>query len=312
MISREGEKLFGRFHPAVSFLYFAMVMLYSVLLMHPICLGISFLSAFACSLRLNGRRARRFNLFFLLPMLIICALMNPLFNHEGITILFYLPGGSPITLEALCYGLAAAAMLATAICWFSCFNTVMSSDKLIYLLGRIIPGLSLVISLSLRLVPRFREQAGVIANAQRCLGRDISTGNVFQRMQKGFRIFSMLLSWALENAIETADSMRSRGYGLRGRTAFALYRWGSRDLLALFAVLFCGGYVLIGQLSGGFYHSYYPSLCLGEMTFYKLSLLLVFALLCTMPLLLEAWDSLAWRRSMQQAFPEEEKGRLCA
>ena len=122
MSSRSRETPFGRYHPAVSFLYFLLVMLYSVLLLHPICLGISFLSAFAYSLRLNGRKAWRFNLLFLLPMLLVCALMNPAFNHEGATILFYLPNDNPVTAESIYYGLASATMLATAVCWFSCFN----------------------------------------------------------------------------------------------------------------------------------------------------------------------------------------------
>jgi len=307
MSSRSRETPFGRYHPAVSFLYFLLVMLYSVLLLHPICLGISFLSAFAYSLRLNGRKAWRFNLLFLLPMLLVCALMNPAFNHEGATILFYLPNDNPVTAESIYYGLASATMLATAVCWFSCFNAVMSSDKFIYLFGRLIPGLSLVLSMALRMIPRFKEQAGVIANAQRCLGRDISTGKAFQRMKQGFRIFSMLLTWALENAIETADSMRSRGYGLRGRTAFALYRWERRDKLAMAAVLFCGISVLIGRLCGGLYYRYFPSFRLGEMGFCDLSLLLIFALLCTLPLWIEALDARAWKHSLQQAFPEKGK-----
>ncbi len=66
---------------------------------------------------------------------------NPAFNHEGATILAYLPSGNPLTLEFIVYGLSAAVMMASVILWFSCYNAVMTSDKFVYLFGRVIPAL---------------------------------------------------------------------------------------------------------------------------------------------------------------------------
>ena len=43
------------------------------------------------------------------------------------------------------------------------------------------------------------------------------------------RALSVTVTWALENAVVTADSMKSRGYGLPGRTAFARQRFDGRD-----------------------------------------------------------------------------------
>ena len=71
----------------------------------------------------------------MLPLLLLTALINPAFNHEGQTILTYLSNGNPITLESIVYGVAAAAMLVAVICWFSCYNSVMTSDKFVYLFG---------------------------------------------------------------------------------------------------------------------------------------------------------------------------------
>ncbi len=90
-----------------------------------------------------------------------------------------------------------------------------------------------------------------MSNAQKCIGRDASNGGVFTRARNGLTILSILVTWALENAIETADSMRSRGYGLRGRTAFSIYRFDRRDRAALVFLLACGAYVAAGALLGG-------------------------------------------------------------
>lgn len=164
-----------------------------------------------------------FNLKYMLPMLCFTALINPAFNHEGVTILIYLENGNPLTLESIVYGIAAATMLIAVMCWFSCYHVVMTSDKFVYLFGRIIPSLSLILSMVLRFVPRFKTQIHIVSSAQRCIGRDVSNGSVLTRIKQGIKILSIMVTWMMENAIETADSMKSRGYGLHGRTAFSIY-----------------------------------------------------------------------------------------
>ena len=89
-------------------------------------------------------------------MAALAALVNPAFNHEGATILTYLPSGNPLTMESMFYGVAAAVMLASVVLWFSSYNEVMTSDKFVYLFGRIIPALSLVLSMALRFIPKFK------------------------------------------------------------------------------------------------------------------------------------------------------------
>ncbi len=118
----------------------------------------------AYSLYLRGKKAAKFGLKYMLPMFVVAALINPAFSHSGKTILSYLPNGNPLTLESIIYGIAAAVMLISVIIWFSCYNEVMTSDKFVYLFGRIIPALSLVLSMTLRFVPKFKAQI-------RCLKR---------------------------------------------------------------------------------------------------------------------------------------------
>ena len=104
-------------------------------------------------------------------MAVFAALVNPAFNHEGATILTYLPSGNPLTLESMLYGAAAAVMLASVVLWFSSYNEVMTSDKFVYLFGRVIPALSLVLSMSLRFIPKFKVQMQTVSEAQACIGQ---------------------------------------------------------------------------------------------------------------------------------------------
>lgn len=286
--------IFKSYHPLIGILYFVQVIVYAMLLMHPVCLGISLLCAFSYAVRLNGKKALQFGLRFMLPTLLLTAVLNPAFSHEGVTILTYLPSGNPLTLESILYGLAAAVMLVTVVCWFSCYNAVMTSDKFVYLFGRIIPALSLVLSMALRFVPRFTAQMRAVADAQRGVGRDISQGSVWARAKNGLRILSVTVTWALENAVETADSMKDRGYGLPGRTAFSIYRFDKRDKTALIFLLICGSCILLGAARGGFHFLYYPAVYT-EWSPFTISLFFVYAALCALPLILNRKEDAKWK-----------------
>lgn len=286
---------FSRYHPVVNFLYFAFIFAFSMVFMHPVCLAVSLICSFIYSISLKGRRAAKFNFAFLLPMLLVTALVNPAFNHEGATILTYLHTGNPLTLESIVYGVAAAAMLAAVVCWFSCYNEIMTSDKFVYMFGRIIPALSLILSMSLRFVPRFRHQIKVVSDAQRCIGRDVSNGSLLSRARHGITILSIVVTWALENAIETADSMRSRGYGLPGRTAFSIYRFDARDKKALAAILLLGCYVLLGGIAGALKWRYFPTIKGRMAEFYTISLYLAYMALCLVPVIVDRKEEQQWK-----------------
>lgn len=286
---------FKTYHPIVNFIYFVFVIGLSCFILHPLCLLVSFICAFFYSAMLKGKKAVKTNLLYIVPLMILAALINPAFNHEGVTILLYLPSGNPLTLESLVYGLFAAIMLGSVICWFSCFNEIMTSDKFIYLFGRIIPSLSLILSMTLRFVPRFLTQLKVVTNAQKCMGRDVSNGSFIKRIKYGLSILSIMTTWALENAIETADSMKSRGYGSVGRTTFSIFVFDRRDAKALVCIVILGIYTLVGGLMGGMYFNYFPSVTAAEPSFFTISVFAAYFVLCIIPIIIERWEARRWK-----------------
>ncbi len=272
------------------------MLVFTMFFMHPVSLGISLFSALAYAVSLNGMRAAGRSFLYILPMMGAAALINPAFNHAGATILAYLPTGNPLTLESILYGAAAAALLAAVMVWFSCYTAVMTSDKFVYLFGRVIPALSLVLSMALRFVPRFKAQLRVVAEAQRCMGRDTSEGSLVRRIRNAVTILSILVTWSLENAIETADSMKSRGYGLPGRTAFSIYRFDGRDKALFGWLCFCGFYIFSGWLAGGFRWRYYPTAGGGAGGLFPASFQLVYLALCLTPVILNRMEDRKWKR----------------
>ena len=262
---------------------------------HPLAQGISLLCAVIYAVQTEGKKAVLFTLRWCLPMVLLAAFINPAFSHEGITILLYFPSGNPLTLESILYGLSSGVMIATVMLWFLNFNRVITSDKFIYLFGRIIPAMSLVLSMTLRFIPKFKAQLASVVDAQKSIGRDISEGSLWHRTKIAVTILSIMVTWALENAIETADSMKSRGYGLKGRTAFSIYRFDDRDRIVLVYLGFCGFYLMAGMIVSAFGFRYFPSIRYISLNGMTLSFQFVYLILCVMPVVLNWAEERKWK-----------------
>lgn len=287
---------FSQMHPIVNFIFFAFVIGFSMFIMNPACLLISLVCALFNVLYLNGKKAVRLSVLYLLPTIIIIAIVNPVFNHDGVTMLAYFPWDNPLTLESIIYGIATAVLLSSIVLWFSCFNEVMTSDKFIYLFGRVIPSLSLVLSMALRFVPKFIFQFNVIRNSQKCIGRDISDGKLLQRLKNAAKIISIMISWALENAIETADSMKSRGHGLKGRTAFSIYRFSKRDAAVLSIIIISGVILIIMSVLDVAKFRYFPSVKGNVISAPAIIYYALYFSLMIMPLAINVWEGIKWKR----------------
>ena len=288
------QDAFAACHPAVNFLYFILVIGCSMFVMHPVFLFLSCLGGMAYYIYLKRWKAFKTALWLMLPVFLITAIVNPLFTHEGVTLLMYLPSGNPLTLESILYGLGAGAMLVCVINWFSCYQEVMTSDKFIYLFGRIIPAMSLVLSMVLRFVPKFKTQIEKVSNAQKCIGRDVTNGNVLERSRHGMKILSIMTTWALENSVETADSMKSRGYGLRGRVNFSIYRFDSRDKIMCAALAAMGLVVFCGIVTKTVRFLYYPMVVINDINFGSVLVYVCYGALCFLPLMMNVIEDIKW------------------
>lgn len=293
MSKNRGE--FQHYHPLVNYIYYTVVIVFSMFLMQPITQTISILSAFCYSMFLNGRRETGVKLALLLPLIVITALINPLFNHNGATVIITLPNGVSFTAEAVIFGVFAGVMLATVILWFSCFNKVMTSDKLMYLLGRVMPALSLVFSMTLRFVPRFKKQFIATMNAQRGITPRYAEKSTLKKAKSGIKILSGMTSWSFESAIDTADSMKSRGYGLKGRTSFSIFSFTKRDWVTLGILIFLIISILVLAGIGCFDFEFYPNVDKLSFDILSISGYVMYFILCIIPMIIEKVEEVRWK-----------------
>ena len=263
-------------------------------LMHPVFLVISCVGGMLYYIYLKGKKALKTSLWLMLPVFLISACINPLFNHEGVTLLFYFSTGNPLTLESIVYGLASGAMLVSVLNWFSCYQVVMTSDKFIYLFGKAIPAMSLILSMVLRFVPKFKNQITKVSDAQKCIGRDVTNGNTLEKAKHGMKILSIMTTWALESSVETADSMKSRGYGLRGRTNYSIYRFDNRDKMMLTGMILAGILLILGIMSETVYSLYFPVMEINSLNVQAVLVYVVYGILCTLPIVINVAEDIKW------------------
>jgi len=274
-------------NPVALAVYFLATAGVAMLCMEPVILSISLAGAILTFFVLGGRRGHG----FALGLFLATALINPLVSHNGRTVLFVL-NHSPITLEALLYGLAAGGMLLAALYWLRGFSAIMTSDKLLYLFGGLSPKLALVLSMALRYVPLLGRQGRKVHQAQLALGL-YREDNLVDGLRGGAREFSILTTWALENGIVTADSMSARGYGLGPRSRFSLFSWCLGDVLLAVMSLALAGLALAGAQSRRF--AFYPQLSAAPMTALSVLGYAAYAVLALLPAIFQLKEAIRWR-----------------
>lgn len=286
---------FESYHPAIALIWFVGTIAAAILFKQPVFLMISYLCAFLYSVKRNGWKAVAFDIGSI-PFILAFALYYSSYHHFGVTVLRQNMIGNDMTVESALYGLTLGVTAASVIMWLSCVISVFTADKVVYLFGRISPRLSLFLSILLRTVPRLKARARKIATARKAVGKGIGQGDILQRIANGVKIGSMLVTWLLESLATTSDSMRSRGYGLKGRTAFSIYRFDDRDRGIVICLFACLTSMLMAYILGHTGIRYDPRIVMAPITPVSYVFYFGSALFCLMPMVLEVWWSQRFRK----------------
>lgn len=280
---------FTQLNPFAVAVYYLCVLAVTMFSMNPLLLCIALVTAVISAV--FNRSASRRNHLFSAAVFLIAAMLNPLFVHKGVTVLFYL-NDRPFTLEAAVYGLSAAMMLTAALYRLRELSKALSSDKVLYLFGRFSPKLGLMLSMTLRYVSLLRVRWRRIQDSQKALGL-YDDGNLIDAVRGRARVLSILITWTLENGIITAESMESRGYNSGRRTSYAVYRVHLTDVIFIIICI-----LLTAVIAVGVYRSrsvYYPALDMDLLNPWGTAGAAAFTLLNLMPLIIDVKEAIRWR-----------------
>ena len=274
---------FDSYHPMINLIYFVAAITCTVCFKHPIFLTIGYFCAFVYSVKLGGWKMLLLNLaFFLLAFGYAARYAS--YEHFGVTVLAVNMIDNQITLESLVYGLVNGFVIATVCMWCCCIFMLITADKIVYLFGRISPKLSLFISILLRTVPRVQVRAKRIEIYREGIGKGIVQGNLRHKFLHLLSLISILITWTMEDFVESSNSMKSRGYSLRGRTAFSIYRFDNRDRSLIIVFFWCLTVIGMGVLLNQTTMYFDPMLIMNPITRLSYVFYVSYALFLLLPL----------------------------
>jgi len=290
---------FPALHPAAMLCWFLPVIGLTVFAASPVLAAVSLAASLLTLVCLERGRIWRTLGWYLIIFIALTA-ANPFFVRRGATPLLFI-NGNPVTLEALAAGAVLAGQLLAALTWFRCLGAILPAGGWLNMLGRKLPKTGLLLSMSLRSVPLFIRRFAAIREVQRALAPERG------RLKTAAAVFSAAVTWSLEQAMMTGDTLRARGYGsklqfsrteLAGR--FSIYRRAAVDRVAAvwFLLAAAGTAVLLG--AGGLAVEFYPSIALPAVSWRAAAGYLLFGLLVCWPVIFEIWGWLRWRYALSK------------
>lgn len=279
-------------HPVVVMVYFASILLMAMFLWNPLIQGISLLGGFAFFMALYSKKEVLTNLFFYMGLFLLVTLTNPIFSHQGVTPLFFM-NGNPVTREAFLYGGAIAMLIISVMVWFKSYEKIMTSDKFLYLFGRVLPKVSLIVSMALGFVPSFRREMDKVGKTQKAMGL-YENESYADKLKGKISVMSVMVSWSLEHAVEKSHAMKARGYGLKGRTHYSIFTFTAQDGFLISFCLLLLGITLFGAARGVTTFNYYPKVSSLSSTLLAQVTYLSFALMAFLPVIIEVEENLKW------------------
>ncbi len=281
------QDAFSRFHPLINFLFFLCAIAFGVVIQHPAYMLAGCTGAALYYISLKREKGIKM-LVGMFPLLLLLTCINPLFNTNGTHVLFTV-FGRPYTLEALFYGMIIAGMFLVMMLWFGCYNEVLTSDKFTSLFGNLIPSLSLLLVMVLRLIPNFMRKTKQIIGARNCIGKGVNAQNTRkEKINDGMTVLSALTDWALEGSVVTADSMRARGYGTAKRSSFQIYTMTTADWVLLVMIVGLSACVVF---AGGTSATFTPELEISPISWGFFA----YCIFLLIPTALQIKEAITWR-----------------
>lgn len=320
---------FSRYHPVVNLIFYLLVLGTTMFQMSVGLVFISLFSAVVYYFMLKKTEGLKY-CAVVVGIIIVSAIINPLFSHKGGTLLFYLFTGNPVTLESIIYGLISAIIIGAMLLWFSTFNQVMGVERILGAIGKVLPNVSLLITMIMRFIPQYTrhqrkvsmvnkvnkrnygekinllnrektEKENVIEARKRqkkknyieaCKKQKKKNGidKIIDSIKEGSRTFSITTTWALENSIYTADSMKARGFGTGRRTNYSNYKFQKRDYLLMGWLVILWLVVVFSLEKEKVYTYYYPFIQVKN----NVVVYLIYGLLCLTPVLINVKEEIRW------------------
>lgn len=293
----KGNTTFERNSPVSVFIYYACVVVPVIFTMNPVIIALSLIGSIISSFAGREHTSVRFHIYMLILFVVMTA-ANPLFYHNGETVLFVM-NNNPITLEAAIYGAISATAVISVLYRSRSYTLYMTSDRLLYLFSILSSKAALILTMALRYVPLYTRHTRCVADAQRAAGL-YKERNIIDDIKGGMRVFSATATWALEYGIVTAASMEARGYGVGRRTRYSPFTFGHRDIVLTAISLMLFAVIITAGATGSFSFTFYPRIEASPASTLAFAAYTSYGVLSFLPAILTIIEDVRWKYLVQK------------
>jgi len=231
-------------HPATLLLYYIILMLFVLCFnnIYYILTGLV-LILILLSFQINFEKIVNMAKFFI-PMAIFILIFYPIVYNYGGGTQIHLFGDIYMSFEVFIGGCLMVVLMYLVTLLFVSFNGYVDNSKILYLGSKPFPFVSMIGVLAMRLVPyitqRFNDIIKVFTYNKKKNGR----------LKSIYSVLIILIGWSLEEFLMIAKSMKARGYGIKKRTSYLLYKFHKIDYLIIIFTLLCSGALIVGVVNG--------------------------------------------------------------
>jgi energy-coupling factor transport system permease protein len=284
-------------HPLAGILLIILYMFNILFISNPIYLLISIVLFYMLTV-LDGcsKEVMRFTRF-IIPIAFFIAILNPVVNQNGSTVLFEvykipIIGSVRFTLEALLYGFVMGIRLIGITMVFGFGNLVIHPDRAFSFFSRYFGKSAFLMSMTLRLFPTIINSYNNIVEVEKLRGNQVFVGGFISRLKKQSNIVNIIFMSCLEDAADMAESMYSRGYGSGKRSVYFYDKFSMYDKIFMFISFIYFVVFAFYQMKGLNEMNFYPNI---DNIFNKLSITgWVISLLLFVPIAVN-WGWKAWK-----------------
>ena len=187
---------------------------------------------------------------------LIAMVVSVCLDHVGNHVLFSIPSSIPllggaITLEGLTYGVATSIGLAAGLACVMPLAYSLDPTDLVDAIPRRLERIGAVLALSLSLLPRVRQSAVSIAEAQQMRGYQA------RRLRRLADVAVPVVLSAVEDSMVMSQAMEARGFGSGPRTSWGVQQWSRAGAVAATAAVLAALLVIVAPALG-WHHDWFP------------------------------------------------------
>ncbi|MBP1587255.1 MAG: energy-coupling factor transporter transmembrane protein EcfT [Clostridia bacterium] len=284
----------SRVHPAVKLLFFLLLLGVVMFADNMILRGFSLVTALF-TLSLYGRGFRDVMKYSAMAVAasLFAAVINCIVSHNGKTVLFKI-GRLPYTMEAVICGLSLGMMISATALWCLILSEELQSGDIVYLFGRVLPKVAVLIMITLRYIPEIIRKYNEIFESQRMMGL-FDKNKLRKKIAVVSAVFMSTTERSLEDALDASLAMKGKGFGLPGRKY--AFRRGFKlvDITVLLITLVLAGFAIYGIAYGDVGFQYYPTIKMTWMYEYSIVAYTVCGMILLLPAAVNVYGRLRWK-----------------